>query len=57
MTGSTLLIAVLALVLGFAVWQLSQGPLRLAWLVPYLERALSPADGSFAKISDRTSSK
>ncbi|MGI9449562.1 MAG: DUF3971 domain-containing protein, partial [Geminicoccaceae bacterium] len=48
--GSAVLITVLVLVLGFAAWQLSQGPLRFTWFVPYIERALSPEDGSFAIV-------
>jgi len=47
------LVAGLAILAGIAVWQLSAGPISLAFLTPYIERALSPADGRFrVKIHD-----
>jgi hypothetical protein len=47
------LVAGLAILAGIAVWQLSAGPISLAFLTPYIERALSPADARFrVKIQD-----
>jgi Protein of unknown function/AsmA-like C-terminal region len=41
-----LLVAVVALALGFFVWLLMTGPVSVAWLTPYLERELSTETAS-----------
>jgi len=51
LTALALLLAGAVCAAGIVAWQLAHGPLDLAFLVPYLEHALSRADSVVARIA------
>jgi hypothetical protein len=47
----------LVVLIGFAVWRLSTGPVEIEFLTPYVERALTPANKSFSVKIEHTVAK
>jgi hypothetical protein len=45
------IVAGLVVLAGFAVWRLSQGPVPLDIMRPYVERGLTTADGSIRLVA------
>jgi|GEM_PF-2939539 len=47
------LLVLVAVVLGLGAWRLAQGPLSVAWLLPWLEQGMSdPASGQIVDLAD-----